>query len=174
MEPKDPQENLNKNLFEGYFWILPTDIKVIEKATEEFEKRIQSVGWDDELVVFRLRLAFEEALENAMVYGNLGRKRFDEHKTSEELVEGIQPSTKQVKVELTTDANNIKIVISDEGSGFDWKSELEKIKNFPNPDPSDPSTLLEHGRGITLMQAGFDTVEYNEKGNQVTLIKTKV
>lgn len=167
------QENSIKNPFKGNFWILPTDIGIIEEATEVFETRIQLAGWDDEIIVFRLRLAFQEALENAMIYGNLGGKRSDEHKASGELVEGDQSSSKKLRVELTIDGKNIRAVISDEGSGFDWKSEFEKLKNLPDPDPNDPTTLLEHGRGITLMQAGFDTVEYNEKGNQVTLVKTR-
>ncbi len=56
-------------------------------------------------------------------------------------------------------------MIRDEGSGFD-RSEL--------PDPTDPENLLKSsGRGVMLMQTFMDEVIFNDRGNEVTLIKRR-
>jgi anti-sigma regulatory factor (Ser/Thr protein kinase) len=37
---------------------------------------------------------------------------------------------------------------------------------------NDPEHLsLEHGRGLMMALSAFDSVEYNERGNQVKLVK---
>ena len=54
-------------------------------------------------------------------------------------------------------------VVRDEGPGFD-----------PNslPDPTDPENLLKpSGRGIMLIRTFMDAVSFNEKGNEVTMVK---
>jgi serine/threonine-protein kinase RsbW len=53
--------------------------------------------------------------------------------------------------------------VEDEGEGFDPAHV---------PDPTlDENIEASSGRGIALMRAAMDSVEYNEKGNVVTLIK---
>ena len=40
------------------------------------------------------------------------------------------------------------------------------------PDPTDPANLEKvTGRGILLMQAFMDQVEFNAQGNEVTMVK---
>jgi anti-sigma regulatory factor (Ser/Thr protein kinase) len=56
-------------------------------------------------------------------------------------------------------------VIRDEGPGFDVMSVLE---------PGDPKDLNKDcGRGLVLMRTFMDEVFYNERGNEVTLIKRR-
>ena len=56
-----------------------------------------------------------------------------------------------------------KFVIRDEGRGFD-PTHL--------PDPTTPENLERTcGRGILLMRTFMDEVEFNQRGNEVTLIK---
>jgi anti-sigma regulatory factor (Ser/Thr protein kinase) len=54
-------------------------------------------------------------------------------------------------------------VIRDEGTGFD-RATL--------PDPTDPAQLEKaSGRGLVLMRTFCDEVNFNEAGNEVTLVK---
>ena len=97
--------------------------------------------------VFAVRLALEEALVNAIKHGN-----------------GMCLD-KVVDIKYWISDERVRIEIQDEGKGFD-RSHV--------PDP----TLLENlerpcGRGIMLMGAFMNLIEYNEQGNKVTLEKIK-
>jgi hypothetical protein len=51
----------------------------------------------------------------------------------------------------------------DEGEGFD----VAKI-----PDPRDPDNLFKtSGRGVLIIHNVMDAVQYNERGNRITMIK---
>lgn len=93
---------------------------------------------------FAVRLALDEALANAILHGN-----------------GNDP-TKEVTVEYTVTADDVRIQVCDEGNGF----------NPTNvPDPTLPENLCKpNGRGIMLMRAYMKDIRYNECGNCVTLV----
>ena len=95
--------------------------------------------------IFSIHLAIEEAMVNAVEHGN----RLD--------------SLKQVTVEYSITSEAFEISITDEGCGF-----------VPDtvPDPQvDENIHNVTGRGIVLMRASMDSVEYNERGNCVHMIK---
>jgi len=95
--------------------------------------------------VFGVRLALEEALINAIKHGN----RMD-------------PS-KKVKIEYQVCDAKIRIVIEDEGEGFDMNAV---------PDPTAEENLdRPGGRGIMLIRSFMSHVEYNDTGNRVVLEK---
>ena len=95
--------------------------------------------------IFGVELAAEEAMTNAMKHGNAG------------------DPTKRVRVAYRVDAAEVWLQIEDEGDGF----HIEDV-----PDPTLPDNLLRpSGRGILLMKTFMSTVEYNERGNCVTLTK---
>jgi serine/threonine-protein kinase RsbW len=97
--------------------------------------------------VFGVRLALEEALVNAIKHGN----RMD--------------AEKSVRIACKISSEKVHIEIEDEGSGFDWNH---------LPDPTDLENLEKPcGRGVMLMRAFLNVVEYNELGNCVTLEKLK-
>ena len=58
--------------------------------------------------------------------------------------------------------------ISDEGNGFDYKKIMAQIKNEVN------QKMLSHGRGISMASSIFDEIQYNDKGNQVMLVKNLI
>ena len=92
-----------------------------------------------------MQLALEEGLANAIKHGN----QLD--------------TSKKVTVECYLNEDVVRIVIQDEGEGFD-----------PNdvPDPTLPENLDKpSGRGVMLMKAFMDDVIYNDVGNQLTFIK---
>ena len=99
-----------------------------------------------EAVVFDIRLCLEEALINAMKYGNKLRGDLD------------------VELEVEASPKEVRLTIQDQGSGFDVK----KLA-----DCTDEENLFRnHGRGVYLIHQLMDEVRYNEKGNQLVMVKS--
>jgi len=72
---------------------------------------------------------------------------------------------RRVHVGVRIDPQQATFVIRDDGKGFD-------VTGLPTK--GDLGSLdAESGRGIVLMQAFMDEVTYNDKGNEVTLIKRR-
>jgi serine/threonine-protein kinase RsbW len=87
----------------------------------------------------------EEALVNAIKHGN----RMDPNKS--------------VRIACRISHRKIRIEIEDQGSGFQPESV---------PDPTADENLERPcGRGIMLMRAFMNLIEYNEAGNRVVLEK---
>jgi serine/threonine-protein kinase RsbW len=95
--------------------------------------------------IFGIQLAIEEAMVNAVEHGN-----------------GGDPA-KHVTVEYSIDPGLFEIAITDEGPGF-------KLQDVPDPC-SDEGLSRASGRGIALMRAYMDRVEYNDAGNCVRMVK---
>jgi serine/threonine-protein kinase RsbW len=95
--------------------------------------------------MFAIKLAFEEAITNALKHGN----RRDPRKT--------------VQVRYDISADKAIIVIADQGPGFDMQA-------VPNPI-ADENLEKPSGRGLMLMRAYMDEVRYNDKGNEVYMVK---
>lgn len=93
---------------------------------------------------FGLRLVLFEALTNAAKHGNLFNKAL------------------RVSISIKVVGNELYIIISDEGHGFDWKSCLNKTEQ-----PED----MPGGRGLLIFKAYGYHPSYNEKGNVLTLCK---
>lgn len=118
----------------------------------------------------RLSVAIEEALTNAIIHGNLevsSSLREQADGAYERLIEERrvleQFSARHVYVTCLTNRREARIVVRDEGPGFD----VARL-----PDPRAPEQLgRASGRGVLLMRAFLDAVEYNATGNQVTLVK---
>lgn len=84
-----------------------------------------------------------EAVNNAIVHGN---------KTDEE---------KFVNIEISYTRRKLTISVTDEGAGF----KPEEV-----PDPTKPENVENfHGRGVFLMSKLADNIEFNKKGNRVTM-----
>jgi DNA-binding response OmpR family regulator len=104
-----------------------------------------SLGFPEPVLRLNVYLTLNEALANAVRHGN---------KNDPE---------KQVRVEAELTADEVSILITDEGEGFD-PGEL--------PDPTAVENLLKtSGRGIFLMRCYMDEVEYLENGRTLRLKK---
>lgn len=118
---------------------------VSAKAVEDkIIESAESKGYDEE-AVFALRLSLEEALANAIRHGNQSE------------------SHKSIHIGYQVTSEFVEINIADEGDGF-----------TPDdvPDPTTEDKLeIPSGRGILLMRAYMDVVEYNDKGNSIRLVK---
>ena len=121
-----------------------------------------------------VRLGLQEILINAIEHGNLNIT-FEEK--SAVTLEGklgdlirerqADPRYRNKKLDVRTyfDTELLEVVVKDEGPGFDHRAMLaRKIRE------EDSYNLL-HGRGIALTREQFDSIEYNEAGNEVRLKK---
>ena len=118
----------------------------------------------------QIGMALEEALLNSMYHGNLevdSKLKEEDFQSFYELAEARRVASpyreRRITVEVRSTPQGVSYSIRDQGPGFD----LSKL-----PDP----TALENldrpcGRGVMLMRAFMDEVHYNDKGNQVTLVK---
>ena len=66
-------------------------------------------------------------------------------------------------VEATASKQEIKIVIRDQGIGFDTSKVPEKVHA--------DLFAAESGKGLVLMKSFADELSFNEKGNEITMIK---
>jgi CheY-like chemotaxis protein len=146
--------------------LVPGVIARLEQATRELDLF-------DESEWMQVAMALGESLLNGMVHGNLevssdlreqgdGSAYFDKIKERQR-----QPAfgDRRVLVRLDADNQQARFLIRDEGPGFD-RSSLG--------DPTDPENLEScGGRGLLLINAFMDSVEHNDTGNEIVMLKRK-
>ncbi len=127
---------------------IPSHLKFIKGIAHNIIADAKLMGYDESDLRDKIPVTVDEAVTNAIKHGN----KFQEDK--------------KVTIDVSMDTERIKIVVADEGQGFDVNSV---------PDPRDPVNFLKPtGRGILFMNIGMDEVRYNENGNVLTLIKYRV
>lgn len=99
----------------------------------------------NEAVLFDIRLCLEEALINAMKYGN---------KLREDL---------SVDLEVEYSPEEVRLTVQDQGPGFDPK----KLEDCT----AEKNLFRNCGRGVYLIHQLMDEVRYNEKGNRLVMVK---
>lgn len=125
---------------------IPSDTAIGSDLVNGLLEAMGERGWSP-TEMFRVQLAYEEAIVNAIRHGN----RFAEDKT--------------VDVIMQCDGEEILIQITDMGQGFDPST---------IPDPRDEDRLeVPGGRGVMLINELMSQVCYNEQGNQVTMRKKR-
>lgn len=123
---------------------LPNDLRAIERAVGYLVDRGREAGFDYDRLRLNFRVGLTEALANAMLYGNCRDPR------------------KRVRVEAHLTPFEITVQVTDEGRGFDPEKVL---------DPTLPTNRLRPGgRGIFLIRKLMDRVEFNERGNSITMV----
>lgn len=125
----------------------------------------------------RVAVALEQAFLNALYHGNLELSNEELREDSRKLAEGKRMNLvkqrrseppyrdRKIFVSLAISRAEIRIVIRDDGPGFDVRTV---------PDSKDPTVLeREGGHGLVLMQTFMDEVHFNERGNEVTMVKRR-
>ena len=120
----------------------PSRKKERKAVIEEIIFLINKKGYKLSLNDDELYLVIDEALTNAMEHGNLWNPK------------------KVVKVKIIKFPTFIKLLIEDEGIGFDRKN-LKRV-------PSSINNLKPRGRGIYIIKQ-FCNPKWNKSGNQITL-----
>ena len=125
----------------------------------------------DGTTLMNLRIGVQEMVSNAVEHGNLG---ISYEEKSRSLSEGTYGDLIDARLSDPTNAEKLihvashlspdefRLSVEDEGDGFDWHSV---------PDPSTEALYMFNGRGIFMTKIHYDEVNYNEKGNKVTIIK---
>lgn len=123
---------------------IPSDIKYIREVSFGILKWLDPRKLDDS-ALFDIRLCVEEVVRNAITHGNNNDKSL------------------KVIINYWFEGGSLIIEVEDEGRGFD---------PAVVPDPTaDENIMKGSGRGIYLARKLMDSVEFNDKGNRVRLIK---
>jgi CheY-like chemotaxis protein/anti-sigma regulatory factor (Ser/Thr protein kinase) len=123
--------------------------------------------------IINLKIGIEEMITNAIEHGNLNIT-FEEKSEAinrgkfglliSERIKEDGKGKRRVFIESRFTPSELTIRIMDEGNGFDWRK-------LPNPD--DENFLNFNGRGIFLTRIFYDDVVFNEKGNEVKIVKKR-
>ena len=123
---------------------LPSDLSLMNGVLHYLIERASALGVikPDSSNLF---IALDEAFVNAVKHGNQGDPK------------------KLVRITADLSTKEARFTIEDEGRGFNVKEV---------PDPLDPANLFKtSGRGVLLIYNIMDVVEYNERGNRLTMVK---
>jgi CheY-like chemotaxis protein len=170
---------------------LENDVSLINALVDLIQGIVGGVGLCDRAGRLRVGMALEQALRNALYWGNLEITSDDLGEVREQLILGrdfdlverrrteMPYRDRKVHVQARIDRDEARFVVRDEGRGFRAGSgELGAASpGSPLPAPCPPLSPgdleKEGGRGLVLMRAFMDEVAYNELGNEVTMIKRR-
>jgi serine/threonine-protein kinase RsbW len=123
---------------------LPSDVSLMNGVLQYLIERVARLG----LIKperSNLFVALDEAFVNAVKHGNKN------------------DPNKLVRITAELSAKEARFTVEDEGTGFN----VQEI-----PDPRDPMNLFKtSGRGVLLIYNIMDEVQYNERGNRLTMVK---
>ena len=122
-----------------------SDLTNVQKTSQEVVSFLKPLSLD-EAAIFDIRLCLEEALINAMKYGNRLRQDLS------------------VDLEVEATPQEVRLSVHDQGSGFD-------VKNLEDCT-AEKNLFRNRGRGVYLIHQLMDEVRYNEKGNQLLMVKS--
>ena len=154
---------------------LENDLDQVNNAVQMILNHCRAVFAMDDL--FTLRFGLYEMLVNSIEHGNLGityeqkTKALEQNQLTELINERVidpDRAARRVHIECMITPEQMACTIRDEGEGFDHSV----YSNAP-----DPEALFEelgvslHGRGIMLTSLQFDQVQFNDRGNEVRIVK---
>ncbi|MFQ5590302.1 MAG: ATP-binding protein [Phycisphaerae bacterium] len=124
--------------------VMRSDLREARTPKDAILKRLRECKYDAH-AVFAVKLALEEAISNAVKHGN----RHDQ--------------SKRITVRYAVDDDRTVIVVRDEGSGF----QPECVPDCRRPD----RLPVPNGRGIMLIRAYMDEVEFRDNGREICCVK---
>jgi serine/threonine-protein kinase RsbW len=127
---------------------VPSEKDAHKGPIEDILLELERLGWKKDCRdYFAILMALEESISNGIRHGN----KYDH--------------AKQVLVECKASPERFWLRVTDEGPGFQPKAV---------PDcTADENLECLGGRGLALMKAYMTHVEYNQRGNCVTMEKTR-
>ncbi len=142
---------------------------IIKSISVILARNVCEAGFfEDEMQVI---LALNEVIANAMFHGNLEIESKLKEESLEKFFEEAEKRSKlspykerKVYIHGNFDKKSFKVVVRDQGKGFQWQ---KYHFNFNS------GKILPHGRGLMIVLSIFDKVKWNDKGNEITLIKYK-
>lgn len=123
---------------------LPSQTSLIPNCSAHVMEQISALSFSQEQI-FQIKLSLEEALANAVVHGNQSSP------------------DKAVEVSLRILDDALELTVLNQGEGFDFRS---------IDDPTLERNLTKvHGRGIFLIKANMDKVDFFDEGRGVRMVK---
>lgn len=124
-----------------------SDISNIKPVRQLILNEMAGYNFDEESKM-SVAVALDECLTNAIKHGNRNNKKL------------------QVEINYKISAESIELTIKDQGRGFDWRANahLTGGENFTGYELG--------GRGLFMIGNMMTSVNYNEAGNQITIIKS--
>ena len=122
-------------------WQLPASLAEIDRVCEEV--RVWLEAMDLGRAFFEVTLLLREALVNAVMHG----------------ARGDQSSL--IDLDLALEGEDLVIAVQDQGAGFDWQDSMHR----------DVMLTEDHGRGLKIFKLYANDVQFNPRGNKVTLRK---
>ena len=146
--------------------------ELISPLVKHLQETVVLMGLCADGEEMQVGVALCEALNNALEHGNLevssDLKEKDFAAYAGMMRQRCLESPyreRRIHVDARYDRREARFVIRDEGPGFDVAS---------LPDPREPANLdRASGRGIFLIRAFMDEVEFNERGNEITMVKRR-
>ncbi len=160
------------NRIAQYQFVLENDLQLLSAAVAYIRSTIRSKFMFTDNDCIRIGTAVDEALMNAFYHGNLeisSELREDNHNLYHDLarkrVKESPYRERRIIVSVTFEGDTATFHIVDEGPGFDPET---------LPDPTSPEALERpSGRGLLLMRAFMDEVQFCKLGNTVTMTKKR-
>lgn len=152
---------------------LTNDDGLVGPLVAQLKRMVERFGLRDGNGALRVATALDEALQNAIVHGNLevtSKLREQEDGSAFQILvrqrrQEAPYNNRRAYVRATVTADSAEFVIRDEGPGFNPQA---------IPDPTDPAYFDRPcGRGLWLIHAFMDEVRHNEQGNEITMILRK-
>ncbi len=149
---------------------LPSDGSLAAPLVAQIKRMVERFKLRDGSGAMRVAMALDEALQNAMIHGNLevssklreGDDANAYYALASERRQQLPYKDRHVFVRALVTREMAEITIRDEGSGFNPGT---------IPDPTDPAYLDRPcGRGLWLIHAFMDEVRHNATGNEITMI----
>ena len=123
---------------------IPSDKLLVPKVSNDFLSFLHSNGVDE---CGAFQIAFEEALTNAIIHGNKN------------------DYNKNVNIYFYINDEMIKVIIEDEGDGFDYFSAMICLTE------SQDNIYRDSGRGIFLISLYTDDFYFEDNGRKIVIIK---
>jgi len=164
---------LTSNYLKSEFaeFILDNNIRIVNMLSYRLTRNLETYIEKKEII--RIQLGLQEAIINAIEHGNLEidfkTKSLLKKKNGNYWDHVIDRCNKEylekrkIKVQYYLSPDHVKYIITDEGKGFDWEHYITTL-----PDGNLINNY--HGVGLTMLQDIFN-VSFNEKGNEITIIK---
>lgn len=124
--------------------VVPNDLRSVKEPETRILRELERCGYGKD-AIFAVKLAYEEAVTNAVKHGNCN-----------------DPS-KHVHIRYYVDPRRVVIMVRDEGCGF-------RPDDVPDPT-ADENLERPSGRGIMLMSAYMTQVVFSPSGNEVWMLK---
>lgn len=146
---------------------LENDCDLVKPLVALVQQMLNGMGLSDPTGQLQLGVALEQAVLNAILHGNLELTSAELRELGANRQQRIQQrcrelpfADRKVFVHVQVSRREARLLIRDEGAGF------RVAEIFPKEGVDQ-----EGRRGLVLMRTFMDSVQFNDQGNEVTLIK---